>query len=60
MRVHAMVLAVIATASCSAPPNQPRVDTPAAAPAAARPVPADPAVTRADALLEDLKRREAA
>jgi hypothetical protein len=59
MRVHAMALALAAAAACSAPESQPRVDS-ATATQAAQPPADDRAISHADALIEDLKRREAA
>jgi hypothetical protein len=53
---------LVTAAACSEPPAQPQTQTaPAAVPAAlAEQAPKSEAVTRADALLDDLKRREAA
>lgn len=53
MRVHPILLVAV-MAACSAPPAQPRT------PARAEQSPKTEAIKRADALLEDLKRREAA
>lgn len=59
MRAPAMLLALAASAACGAPANQPRVPAPVD-PSAARQQGKDAAISQADALLEDLKRREAA
>ena len=59
MRVLALLVGLVTTAACSAPAGQPGAQTtPVSAPAAA--TPNDQSVARADALLEDLKRRETA
>ena len=57
-----ILLMLVAAAACSEPPAQPQTQTtPAAAGApVAEQAPKSDAIVRADALLEDLKRREAA
>src|SRR5262245_29209631 len=59
MRTHAVLVLLAATAACSSPASDPRVERSLDPSTAARKAADDPAVTRADALLEDLKRREA-
>jgi hypothetical protein len=56
-----ILLMLVTAAACSGPPAQhPSQTTPAAAPAPAEQAPKSEAIARADALLEDLGRREAA
>jgi hypothetical protein len=55
-----ILLVFVTAAACSEPPAQPqRQTTPAGAPVA-KPAPKSEAIARADALLEDLRRRQAA
>ena len=57
---RATVLVFLTAAACSQPPGeQPETQVPASA-AAAEPAPKSEAIARADALLEDFRRREAA
>jgi hypothetical protein len=56
-----ILLVLVTAAACSEPPAQhPSQTAPAAAPAVAEQAPQSAAIARADALLEDLRRREAA